>query len=158
MKIGIDFDNTIVNYDKVFHKVALEQSLIKSNLAVTKTAVRDYLRSKGENDIWTKLQGYVYGQRMLDANVFPGFIDFIGFANSNNIEVLIVSHKTLYPYLGKKCTYLSIKTPLKNKNNTTIGIIGFSLPITDSSDADNMQKSAAIHEAQSILENATSQG
>jgi hypothetical protein len=102
MKIGIDFDNTIVNYDKVFHKVALEQSLIKSNLAVTKTAVRDYLRSKGENDIWTKLQGYVYGQRMLDANVFPGFIDFIGFANSNNIEVLIVSHKTLYPYLGKK--------------------------------------------------------
>jgi hypothetical protein len=63
-----------------------------------------------------------------------------------------------YPYLGKKCTYLSIKTPLKNKNNTTIGIIGFSLPITDSSDADNMQKSAAIHEAQSILENATSQG
>ena len=67
MKIGVDFDNTIVSYDKVFHKVALEQSLIKSNLNISKIAVRDYLREQGQNNIWTELQGYVYGERMLDA-------------------------------------------------------------------------------------------
>ena len=102
MKIGVDFDNTIVSYDKVFHKVALEKSLIKSSLTISKIAVRDYLRNKGQNDIWTELQGYVYGERMLDANVFPGFIEFLNFANKNSIEVLIISHKTIYPYLGYK--------------------------------------------------------
>jgi hypothetical protein len=102
MKIGVDFDNTIVSYDKVFHKVALEQSLIKKNLTISKIAVRDYLRNKGRNDIWTKLQGYVYGERMLDADVFPGFIEFLNFASKKNIEVLIISHKTIYPYLGYK--------------------------------------------------------
>ena len=60
------------------------------------------MRNKGQNDIWTKLQGYVYGERMLDADVFPGFIEFLNFANKKNIEVLIISHKTIYPYLGFK--------------------------------------------------------
>ena len=102
MKIGVDFDNTIVSYDKVFHKVALEQSLIKSNLNISKIAVRDYLREKGQNNIWTELQGYVYGERMLDADIFSGFINFLTFARKNSIEVSIISHKTIYPYLGNK--------------------------------------------------------
>ena len=102
MKVGVDFDNTIVSYDKVFHKVALEQSLIKSNLNISKIAVRDYLRDKGQNNIWTELQGYVYGERMLEADIFPGFINFLTFARKNSIEVSIVSHKTIYPYLGNK--------------------------------------------------------
>ena len=102
MKIGVDFDNTIVSYDKVFHKVALEQSLIKSNLNISKIAVRDYLRDQGQNNIWTELQGYVYGKRMLDSDVFPGFIEFLNFSSKNSIEVLIISHKTIYPYLGNK--------------------------------------------------------
>jgi hypothetical protein len=102
MKIGVDFDNTIVSYDKVFHKVALERSLIKKNLNISKIAVRDHLRDKGQNDIWTELQGYVYGKRLLEADVFPGFIDFLNFASNNCVEVLIVSHKTIYPYLGNK--------------------------------------------------------
>ena len=102
MKIGVDFDNTIVSYDKVFHKVALEQSLIKSNLNISKIAVRDYLRGQGQNNIWTELQGYVYGERMLDADIFSGFINFLTFARKNSIEVSIVSHKTIYPYLGNK--------------------------------------------------------
>jgi len=102
MKIGVDFDNTIVSYDKVFHKVALEQSLIKSNLNISKIAVRDYLRKQGQNNIWTELQGYVYGERMLDADIFSGFINFLTFARKNSIEVSIISHKTIYPYLGNK--------------------------------------------------------
>jgi len=102
MKVGVDFDNTIVSYDKVFHKVALEQSLIKKNLKISKIAVREYLKNRGQNNLWTELQGYVYGKRMLDANVFPGFVEFLDFASNNNIEVLIISHKTIYPYLGTK--------------------------------------------------------
>ena len=54
MNVGIDFDNTIVSYDKVFYAVALEQSLIPQEIKESKMAVRDYLRSIDENDIWTE--------------------------------------------------------------------------------------------------------
>ena len=41
--IGIDFDNTIVCYHKLFHRLAVERSLIPVSVAVSKCAVRDYL-------------------------------------------------------------------------------------------------------------------
>ena len=59
-----------------------------------------------------------------------------------------------YDYLGNKCTYLSVKTPLTNKNNKMLGIIGFSLAITDSNDPNEAQKSATINETQTIIQDA----
>lgn len=102
MKIGVDFDNTIVNYDRVFHKSALELNLIPEDLEESKLAVRDYLRNLDQNDIWTDLQGFVYGEKMYEADIFDGFIDFLNFASNKSISVVIISHKTKYPYAGKK--------------------------------------------------------
>ena len=42
--LGVDFDNTIVSYDCLFHRVAAERGLIPASLVATKGAVRDYLR------------------------------------------------------------------------------------------------------------------
>ena len=53
MRIGIDFDNTIVSYDELFHKVAVEQALV-SNMQI-KLAVRDYLRKIDNEPVWTEL-------------------------------------------------------------------------------------------------------
>ncbi len=102
MKIGVDFDNTIVNYDRVFHKSAVELNLIPVDLEKSKLAVRDYLRDLDQNDLWTDLQGFVYGEKMYEADIFDGFIDFLNFASSKSISVVIISHKTKYPYAGKK--------------------------------------------------------
>jgi len=102
MIIGLDFDNTIVSYDALFHRVALERGLIPRELPVNKTAVRDYLRAAGEEAIWTELQGEVYGARMQEAEMFPGASDFILACRENKIQLRIVSHKTLFPYLGKQ--------------------------------------------------------
>ena len=44
-KIGIDFDNTIVDYDLAFYLAALEKKLIPEKTPKTKKSVRDYLRS-----------------------------------------------------------------------------------------------------------------
>jgi hypothetical protein len=44
MRIGIDFDNTIVSYDALFFKVAREQDAVPADTPVNKVAVRDYLR------------------------------------------------------------------------------------------------------------------
>jgi hypothetical protein len=100
MRIGIDFDNTIVCYDALFRRVALEQNLIPAELPHSKNAVRDHLRAAGKDDIWTAMQGDVYGQRMLEAHAFPGVLACIARLVAARVPVFIVSHKTQYPYLG----------------------------------------------------------
>ncbi len=98
--IGIDFDNTIICYDNIFNKVAIEKKLIPIDLPSGKNYVRDYLRSAGKEEDWIELQGYVYGARLLDNYPFEGVKDFFLYCKQNSIDFCIVSHKTLYPYKG----------------------------------------------------------
>jgi len=100
MHLGLDFDNTIVNYDFVFHKVAQERQLIPSDLPISKIAVRDYLRNQNQEMIWTLMQADVYGSRMTDATPYPGVLDALAEIKRSGIHLSIVSHKTRYPYLG----------------------------------------------------------
>jgi FMN phosphatase YigB (HAD superfamily) len=102
MHIGIDFDNTIVSYDGVFHRVALEQGIVPPTIDPTKLAVRDWLREAGKEDLWTELQGYVYGAKMAYAEAYPGVLDFLSWARSAGIPVSIISHKTQQPFLGPR--------------------------------------------------------
>jgi hypothetical protein len=102
MRIGIDFDNTIVSYDALFHRIALEQGAIPEETPVSKLAVRDYLRSIGKEDVWTEMQGYVYGARMDEAEAYPGVLAFLRWARGSCIDISIVSHKTRYPFVGEK--------------------------------------------------------
>lgn len=100
--LGIDFDNTIVSYDGVFHRVALERGCIPSSVGVSKVAVRDWLRQTGKEEIWTEMQGHVYGARMRDADLYPGVREVLAAARDTGLVVSIVSHKTRYPFLGEK--------------------------------------------------------
>lgn len=100
MRIGLDFDNTVVSYDSVFHETALEQALIPPDVPMNKNAVRDYLRAAGREDEWTTLQGLVYGTRMARATAFTGVIEFVREMLAARHDVFIVSHKTRHPYRG----------------------------------------------------------
>jgi hypothetical protein len=102
MRIGLDFDNTIVSYDQLFHKVALEKSLISSEVPINKVAVRDHLRKAGQEDIWTEMQGYVYGARMDEASAYTGAIDALKLLKLQGHKLFIVSHKTQFPYAGEQ--------------------------------------------------------
>ena len=102
MRIGIDFDNTIVSYDALFHQVALEKQLISPSVPKSKLAVRDYLRENNKEDLWTLMQGEVYGSRMGDAIAYPGFFNFAKQAQECGHQIFIVSHKTRYPFAGPK--------------------------------------------------------
>jgi hypothetical protein len=100
--IGVDFDNTIVCYDEVFGRVAVEQGLVPRHAATSKTAIRDHLRAAGQEDRWTELQGTIYGPRMMDAPPFPGIVEFFAACRAAGIPVAIVSHRTRFPYLGER--------------------------------------------------------
>lgn len=100
MIIGLDFDNTIVKYDSVFHSVACEKGFIDKSVAINKVAVRDAMRDKGMNDVWTEMQGYVYGCRMNDAEIFEGATEFMRSMQDQGHRCVIISHKTRLPYAG----------------------------------------------------------
>ena len=98
--LGLDFDNTLVRYDKLFHQLALEKGLIKHSLPADKTAVRDYLRSQEQDEQFTLLQGEVYGSRILEAEPAEGMLRALGELNQRGIPMVLVSHKTKTPYKG----------------------------------------------------------
>ncbi len=102
IRIGIDFDNTIVKYDDIFHKVAFEAGHIPPGFPKSKKKIRDSLRNQDREGIWTEMQGYVYGPGMDEAVPFPGVFDFFQYCNKREISLFIVSHKTLFPYAGPR--------------------------------------------------------
>ena len=125
MIIGLDFDNTIVSYEDVFYDVALEDGYIDESVARSKIAVRDDLRARDMEDIWTRIQGYVYGACLDRVNIFPGVIDFLRWAQESRIEVVIVSHKTRYPFVGPRydlhqAAQEFIKSKLRDGQNSLI--------------------------------------
>ena len=97
VRIGIDFDNTIICYDKVFAAVARRRGLVPEGWEGLKSDVRDHLRSRegGELD-WQGLQGFVYGKGIGGAELYPGVREFLSACKQVGAKVYIVSHKTRY--------------------------------------------------------------
>lgn len=100
LRIGLDFDNTLVCYDHVFGRAARDRGMLLAPAAGSKLLVRDALRRDGREEDWILLQGEVYGRRMDDAAAFPGALAFLARARSAGREVFIVSHRTLHPARG----------------------------------------------------------
>lgn len=100
MLLGLDFDNTLVQYDNVFYQLATEKNLIDQSIAPTKTAIRNYLRQKGLDHQFTSLQAEAYGPRILEANPAPGMLDSLRSLSEQGIPMTLISHKTKTPYAG----------------------------------------------------------
>lgn len=96
MLVGVDFDNTIVNYDVLFHRLAVERGLASADLPTTKRSVKAALSSED----WVLLQATAYGERIAEATAFPGAVEFFRYACERGVECAIVSHKTERPLAG----------------------------------------------------------
>lgn len=95
LRLGLDFDGTVVVYDEVFHRHAIERFGMPRELPVHKTAVRDWLRSQPDGETkWIELQGLVYGLKMAEAKLAPGLAEFLRAIRTAQIPVCIISHKT----------------------------------------------------------------
>ena len=98
--LGLDFDNTLVTYDNLFHQLAIEKNLIEPSMPSDKISIRNYLRSKGLEERFTLLQGEVYGLRILDAQPADGMLEALHKLQTKGIDLVLVSHKTRTPYKG----------------------------------------------------------
>jgi hypothetical protein len=96
-RIGIDFDNTLIDYDEVFRTLACERRLVEPEFRGGKEALRRAVRGlpSGE-EAWQRLQGTVYGAGITGAGLFEGADAFLRRARTAGHEILIVSHKTEY--------------------------------------------------------------
>jgi hypothetical protein len=101
MKIGFDFDNTIVCYDEAFDILSGTLNL-PTELSRNKLSIRDYLRSENRESEWTEFQGTLYGPGMQHARPYESFVETAQYLKLQEHELFIVSHRSKYPYAGEK--------------------------------------------------------
>ena len=101
MRIGIDIDNTIICYDRVFAHVAISQGFSVHSDA-SKNEVKKWFHERDMQQGFTLLQGEVYGKFIDLASLFDGVLAFIDVAKRADCHLFLVSHKTRYPLVGEK--------------------------------------------------------
>lgn len=99
--IGLDLDNTLVDYGDLFFRAALGLNLVGPDAPRDKTGLRDALRSRpgGEED-WQRVQAVVYGPGLTQARPFAGAGDFLARATAAGYRLAVVSHKTRFASQG----------------------------------------------------------
>ena len=95
MRIGIDLDNTLINYDQAFVRVGKEEGLLSASFNGNKASVKQVLLAeRPDGYLWERLQGLVYGRRIDAAMLFDGVAQFLQACRTRGDVVTIVSHKT----------------------------------------------------------------
>lgn len=95
MRVGLDFDNTIANYDEPMHRWALQRGLISPSIPQKKKLIRDAIRGLEGGELkWRALQVFCYGPGMKEARPAAGVKEFLVACKARGVPVWIVSHKT----------------------------------------------------------------
>lgn len=95
LRIGLDFDNTIISYAGLFRELALSRDWVPPETPPSKEAVKRRLIEEDGNDLrWQRLQADAYGERLLTVDPAPGCLEFVRKAAEDGHELFIVSHKT----------------------------------------------------------------
>ena len=130
MRIGIDLDNTIIDYSNSFLHGVIDNhffsqlkvnKILKDNIS-NKISIKELVKievqkfGNGEKK-WQILQSKVYGDFIKFASINSEIYKFFTFANINNFEIYIISHKTKYGHYdkSKKLLRLAALNFLKNK-------------------------------------------
>ncbi|HYA30163.1 MAG TPA: hypothetical protein VEI95_15190 [Acidobacteriota bacterium] len=98
MIIGVDFDNTIAGYDNLMYLIAFEWGLVDAGIERNKKRIRDAIRIRPNGEaLWQRLQVAAYGDRINEAVLIEGVIEFFLFCKEHSIPIWIISHKVNYP-------------------------------------------------------------
>jgi len=103
MLIGLDLDNTIICYDKLFARIAFEFGWISQAEDLPKSRVKAEVMERFGNDTWTELQAHVYGPAIAGAEPFPGVESAVRAWRAAGHDLVVISHKTRFPALGPQC-------------------------------------------------------
>ena len=97
IKLGLDFDNTLITYDSFLKKHSKKNM---QRLSENKNLIRNYL-GKDKEILFTLLQGEVYGKRISEASQADGMYAALKKQKIKEYNYLLsVINKT--PYKGPK--------------------------------------------------------
>jgi hypothetical protein len=94
MLIGLDFDNTLIHYGRVFRELAIERGLAPESIAADKGAVRAHVWEWFSDIEWQQLQAAVYGAGIGRGQFMPGAPEFIRLCRTKGVALCVVSHKS----------------------------------------------------------------
>ena len=100
LKVGIDFDNTLINHGNSFFQEAKKEIKIIKVRKKNKEEIKKYIIKNYSNELWTKIQGTVYGS--LNYSKPFNYSHKILNKLKEEFEFFLVSHKTTYPVIGRK--------------------------------------------------------
>jgi len=132
ISVGVDFDNTLVNYDNLIHLVAEERGLIGPGIKPRKKLVRDSIRNlpDGETE-WQKIQALVYGPRIGEAIPSKGVTEFLEECFQHGVKVRIVSHKTKFASYDETGTDLRSASLSWLEQHLLLGSASYGLTVDD---------------------------
>lgn len=103
LRIGLDLDNTLINYDELFRDLAVRCGFVPSDFRGSKRDIRDRIRLLPDGELeWQRLQAQAYGQEIGGATAAEGAVDFIRRLRASGAELAIVSHKTAFANMGSE--------------------------------------------------------
>lgn len=110
MRIGIDFDNTLAIYDRVFTMLAKKYGYLEIEENLTKEKIKqNILKIEGGDIKWQMLQGQAYGRFMSFADIANGAENFLLRSKLRGHDVFIVSHKTKFGHFDESLTPLRLE-------------------------------------------------
>ena len=127
MRIGIDFDNTIVDYNSLVYDISTRNNLINKGFDKDKKKIKESLILKGKEIEWRNIQSLIYGKEIFKAKLFNNFTDFIMESRKKNYFLQIVSHKTEFSNLTRKNPNLREMAIAWMKKNEFFSKLGFKL-------------------------------
>jgi hypothetical protein len=95
MRVGLDLDNTLAAYDRLFALAAGERGYLSAAAARDKEGVREAVRALPDGERkWRRLQAAVYGPLMAEAELAPDARGALRSLREAGAELCIVSHKS----------------------------------------------------------------
>ena len=91
--IGVDLDNTIIDYSLAYG--AISKKFGFGTELVDRMSIRTHLRLKEDGIEWQRFQALLYTEGLISAQPTKGVREFFELCRFSQIEVSIVSHKTL---------------------------------------------------------------
>jgi phosphoserine phosphatase len=106
VRIGLDLDNTLIDYSHSYSTLATQFGL--ADEYKTRWAIRARLRDSPPRDYeWQRFQYLLYTQGLQTARISAGAIKFMLSCKGHNDQIFIVSHKT-------RLTSKSVGLPIMN--------------------------------------------
>lgn len=102
MRVGLDLDNTLVNYEAAFSRAAWDLGMVNVPWRGSKQELKASIhRGVGGSEMWQRLQGQVYSRYLAHARLMDGAALFLRRCRLRNIPLWIVSHKTKYGHFDE---------------------------------------------------------